>query len=935
MNTTSSPSPERRSSAVWQALRWCLSPTTLIHALFWSWHAIWILFAVAGVLPYLVPILIIATFQGEVPWGITVSALGLIALPWGTLLVGWHLRDDAWKLFRLFYGVGGVAFTLLFVRLFLVREATAAVNLLLVTLAAGGAFYTAELFGGLTRLRRGPAIIRMVGYSALLIIGVYVGITMGLYCFPGAILAAANIADELWHIDFDVSMMNPFAVSLFLLFLAVALYGFVLVLGLPFAVCGLYVAGWWRGLRAWSVDRSWVLGVGITGVTVAGWLVAFQALTRQPQDEAFARLSELPATSAERVDALAHADEIRAGLLNAYLSPYRYWGSVEGNIQVGQLYRDAFDLDTVPTWPQTIFNRLAAPLLFDGGRWDSVRSEAATAYEQFFDRPLQEGEREAVLAAVSATYDRGEAEAGLLDVGQRRVWLKRQELDIDRDGDVGSFTLHEVYENQTLDQEEVFYYFNLPEHAAVTGLWLGDSDDQGTRFPYVVAPRGAAQQVYRAERSRRVDPALIEQVGPRQYRLRAFPIPPRAPADGGGLRYEAKEFHLWLAWTVLADEAGQWPLPRLAEARNVYWDRFTKRTLDGERTRHDGWLPPSIAAQAPPTAYEVEFGGYLIRGTPTPKPSNAVPKGSLAIVLDTSLSMGEHEAEVEAAFLHLTEHDIDADLYIAPSPWSGDVPRRTTLADADPSYYGGHSLAGVLGQFDALKADRNYAAVIVLSDAGSFALLDDPNLPAREGVTEPDVIAGATPEPPLWIVHFGGLPHAYADAVGDRIERSHGGVATGIEEALVGLVGGPMHGYAWSFEPMGVPTPDRVPPSLAPLLARALIGHLAAGMDGELSSLDAIHALAVEHSVVTPWSSMIVLVNEAQRSALQQASEAQDRFEREAESGTETLSTPGAPLQLTATPEPHEWLLALLAIVSLVAVALRRRPKERSLLTAA
>jgi hypothetical protein len=64
------------------------------------------------------------------------------------------------------------------------------------------------------------------------------------------------------------------------------------------------------------------------------------------------------------------------------------------------------------------------------------------------------------------------------------------------------------------------YYFSLPESAVITGVWLGDSPDRNQRYEYTVAPRGAAQAVYRNEVRRNMDPALVEQIGPRQYRLR-------------------------------------------------------------------------------------------------------------------------------------------------------------------------------------------------------------------------------------------------------------------------------------------------------------------------------------------------------------------------------------------------------------------------------
>src|SRR5689334_14648455 len=117
--------------------------------------------------------------------------------------------------------------------------------------------------------------------------------------------------------------------------------------------------------------------------------------------------------------------------------------------------------------------------------------------------PLQKGERETVVRARDAPYSTQQREAGLVNQARRKVWLARQEVSTQPHGDWAEIEIHEVYENQTYDQQEIFYYFSLPESAAVTGLWLGDTDDRKLRFPYVGAPRGAAQKVYREEVRRR------------------------------------------------------------------------------------------------------------------------------------------------------------------------------------------------------------------------------------------------------------------------------------------------------------------------------------------------------------------------------------------------------------------------------------------------
>lgn len=937
--TLDPPSPPPPSPRSWRRrLRRAFAPRVLIHVLFWSWHAVWLVGVVFGLVPHVLPELLVDTVEGQVPWGITLSAVTLALLPVATLVGGWRLRHDHWRLFRLFYGVGGVAFSLLLFRLFFIREATPGVQLLLGTLAAGAAFYLAELFGGLRRLGAAAASVRMVGYSALLIIGAYAGVTLGLYAVPTIVLTIPEIFAAIGHALTHGRWLHLLAYSPFIfVFFVFVLYSFTLLLGLPLAVAVLYTRGYVRGLRAWSVERSPVAGVAITAATVTLWLVAFVGLSTQPQQAAFVRLAERPDSIAEQEDRLDHAESIRDGLINAYLAPHRYWGARGGNIQLARLYREAFGASADVMGPQLLFNAMAAPLLYDGDDMAADRARAEIRYEQFFDRPLQEGERSAVLAAVSATYDRTQAEAGLLDVGQRKVRLTQQDLRIEVDGDLARVSLHEVYVNQTWEQQEIFYYFSLPEHAAITGLWLGDTEDPRTRFPYVVAPRGAAQQVYKEQRQRRVDPALLEQVGPRQYRLRAFPIPPRNRRQGG----QARPMHLWMEWTVLHDGTG-WPTPQLAQARNVYWDDQTVRTLDGAPAEHDGWLPSRVRGDAVAREHRIDLGGFRITAEPVTT-TPAWPTGRLAVVLETSLSMKAHAPEVDRVLAQLIDEGVTADLYLAPSPYGAQEPRRLALEPIEPHYYGGHTLVGALAQFDRLRGDTRYAAILVLSDEGSFALLQDEATPAPSGRGRPPqpgvqtlltqhardlrraatAVENADLHAPVWLLHFEGLPHAYRDQVGDLLQRTHGGVATELSDVLARLGGGPVDGYRWRFEPRPAAAPaapdERGDDPFAPIAARALVGHLAQQLDLQtLEGLDRIHEIAVQASVVTSWSSMIVLVNDAQREALRRAAEAEDRFDREAESGTEATTTPFAALELAATPEPEEWLLLSLVLLAVV-----------------
>ncbi|MEJ2264871.1 MAG: hypothetical protein P8X95_15610, partial [Anaerolineales bacterium] len=95
----------------------------------------------------------------------------------------------------------------------------------------------------------------------------------------------------------------------------------------------------------------------------------------------------------------------------------------------------------------------------------------------------------------------------------------------------------------------------------------------------------------------------------------------------------------------------------------------------------------------------------------------------------------------------------------------------------------------------------------------------------------------------------------------------------------------------------------------------------------QLDTLDRLHALAQEYGIVTPYSSMIVLVNVTQQNLLNRMEQLDDRYEREYEDLTDT--TPSTQLPLSGVPEPEEWLLLGLAIALLLWYAYRQRYAQR------
>src|SRR6478736_4246119 len=99
--------------------------------------------------------------------------------------------------------------------------------------------------------------------------------------------------------------------------------------------------------------------------------------------------------------------------------------------------------------------------------------------------------------------------------------------------------------------------------------------------------------------------------------------------------------------------------------------------------------------------------------------------------------------------------------------------------------------------------------------------------------------------------------------------------------------------------------------------------------DSLLTHMDMLHNIAMKYEIVSPFSSMIVLVNEEQQKRLDELEQQEDRFKRETETGTEMISSPGDSFNfgnnVTGTPEPEEWMLMGLAGMLVIYVWYRKK----------
>lgn len=939
--------------------------------LFWSWNLIFLAFMTLGFAPRILPELIIAVRTSVIPLHFLFYALVLSLVPVAAVILGLTvLRRHPGRLLAVGYVVEGPLMLMLAVRFFIIRQVTPGLIIVLAIASLGmAAFLWHQLVPRVKQHGRLLGWLRLIGLTLMLLTALYASIWISFYALPIAVEALrwlSGVLEDLPRFGRELvstlrSMFTgnllwlPFSVLGFLLLI----YTATLFVFTPLAVPLLSLKAWLHDLRSLNGKYGWRSPAIVVLGTVLATGILFTMADRQPQNQAFQALQEPPASREEAAALLQQEQTIRSGLLNAYLAPFRYISATGEVVHIRTIYESTFQIDRERAFAvQRMYENVASPLLYKPALVQPVVGqdnralieepiEAARLYQAFFDQPIVEAERETIVRAVRSTWSLQQAEAAWQAVDDREVYLLRQEINVSEHNDWAEVEVFEVYQNQTANQQEVIYYFNLPETAVMTGVWLGETPERSQRFEYQVAPRGAAQTVYRNELRRNQDPALLEQIGPRQYRLRVFPVPPvRIHWDetrGLSSVEEAPPLYLWFTYRAMAiDDA--WPLPRLAEKRNIFWDSRTVRVVNGTSfgVDVDGWMPESLTAsgEITPQVHQIDLsGGFSVLAVPVEQAElPSLPEGlRLAIVLDRSRSMEAYTVEVQNALSRLEQTaGPGSDVYLTSSQFRGEEPEIVSLTELDGGevlYFGGQNPAELLEQFNRLKSGREYDAVIVLTDGSAYEL-------------GPSKYSLSVPGAPVWMVHLSSaIPLGYDDGTLETIQASGGGVVGDVEVALQRLaatlarqanqgvettrVKDVLDGYVWTVTPTEQASttqlaaagmlPANDPPGFEAIAARRLIlaemqrhrGNLR-----DLDTLDYLHSLAKEHSLVTPYSSMIVLVNFTQRQLLERLEQMDDRYEREYEPVGNT--TPPVQGPLSGVPEPHEWLLLGLTVAFLL-----------------
>jgi len=867
--------------------------------LFWPWNVLFLATVLFGFLPLALVPMIIDAIDGLARWDFVGGALLLVLTPlFSVVHVARHreaYQDDPLDLLAFFFGVELPLMGITAARLFGFAQLTGAGELIYLAIVGGGVVAEARVVLG-DRLPKSQILDGAMHCALVMraLAGIYVG----------ALLASLTVP-MLGVLSLQLLKSDEASVVAMVIFSPVVLWfglSTLFALLLPIAAPLAWLHGLLRSgrevLARWGIDDLFITSAS----PIVAAIVVVVLQWPQPHEDALTRLAAPPSSDAERRALVADKDAIARGLVDAALGRHTYvdddharpWSELwhlDGALGSRHDFRD---LDPLM--------REAGRPFFYKGHLDEEALEARRLYRDFFGRELQRDHAAAFRAALASSWSREERFAGFINEGEARVRLERQEVDITAGDGVYTVEVHDTWLNQTTSDEEVVLFFELPESAAVTGLWLGPTANRDEAFTHVVAPRGAAQQVYREEVRARRDPALLEQVGPRQYRLRVFPIPPRQRRSthdvlsSGWSDTTAPRVHVWLRYEALPDEAGRPPLPLLRERRNGFWDDDTRRlqrhTMGQHSGRADvvaedavdggGWV--QVDHTALPILPRTPVASMLIEGCaalwPTPPPATPSLAGkTVDIIVDRSLAMADHVATLEAALQTLRSTGATLRIVLGTSALRGEGPVAVDALEPtavkDLVFFGAAQPKHLLRQL--LETRPTLGDVVVILAAGaSFDVADDTPLPLQR------LPQGQLPR--TLLVHVDGrMPAGYDDATLDAIRRSGGTATTSLRDGLLRLQDTVwLDGYRFDggIEPRSGLCRAGGSRGTA-VVARQQILLADRGGKAPLSALDALHRLAVAASVTTPYSSMIVLVNDAQRQRLAQLTSQKDRFDRE------------------------------------------------------
>ena len=896
----------------------------MAHLLFWGWNVIYFLSVLTLEINEGVFIrMVIDAFTGEMPFSIFLYGLLLFSMPLVSMIVAvrYFLDDDS-KLLRWFVCIELPIMFLFFLRLVGFNEITWG-NAHFIFIAVLGIitmlFYVMNESDFLSAKWKE---LKLIGLTSILLLIAYVCTLLFMVIFPLVSIFIVEFFKFEWLQDFF--QWDDF--GWFIIIGIFFVFSTILFVVYPFYAFAIYWQTFRKSFQHFKNQNATLTLITVAIAATVNIALFFALNYNQPQQYAFdlwERMEKEDFPLELKQETMQNEAKVKRGIMNAYLAQYRYAFDASDR-PLDDLYDEAFGSEAVTNVASSIMLGLAFPFMYQGNMYQD-EDEARELYGNLFDESLHIAEKDRIIKAINSTWDRSGVEAGILDINEQKVWVKEQNVTVNEHGNFATVEIHEVYQNQTFRQQEILYYFTLPDNAVFSGLWLSDNDSIEKKYDYNVAPRGAAQQVYKEEVRRRVDPSLLEQVGPNQYRLRAFPILPKTRDYNNDFdrnkEIEGPNFHLWLEYTVCELNRTRdafWPTPKVLERRNVFANEDTKFFKNGKKIVEPdlaNWVPyPLVKTKIGGKISEVSYNGenVVFRASNTPK---MLAGTKINLLIDNSFSMqNRFDAIIDKiALFHGTFGKENVNITIGKK-------QITSLGKLKKEDFWGKKQA--MEQLTQFADKQSSNATVFLTDRGSYELTVDA-LPA--------IKMGA----PLYIYHLGKVAKAYPDNLYETVKMSEGDVCSRVSE-IQDKIAFKQHSESnyigryttfssdgnvemAFFESSKKPSILFPSPFAAKIIGAKLIDKKTKEVytSNRLQALDEMHAIAKKQGIVSPYSSMIVLVNDAQKEALKKAEEKDDRFDRENETGGEPTGVLGL-TNVTGTPEPHEWVLIILSALMLL-----------------
>jgi putative PEP-CTERM system integral membrane protein len=501
-------------------------------------------------------------------WMQAITFLGIFFLPVGTVIFVMRkgLQKDSASLMKLFFLFELPLAILLLISSSLIGQTTIFTGLSLVALLT----IPLLLYLHFSKVKLSALAQQIFGFFSQLstiLLGYYA--LLFSFFLPLILIGVPKeyLADFFYYSNY-FSMVNYPAMFIRLTF---ALIIFILILTLT-ALPYILLRTLWKITEKNRLDLVDSLGKKKAEKHVdIGWVIASilfaVSLFRWPDHHLLAQLSEFDQeadylTQETAATPLIEEEEKLQKLVERKVNARHYYLFDKDETFLAEAYELVFESEIFANAIQTTFTNLAYPLVY----WEERTDQRALSnnFQYLFGYPYYQSK--GVIEENDMRFIVPEEDE------EKNVLLTYREITVDTEADglLAKVTIEEEYQNQTNMEQEIIYEFNLPDEVAFYDLKLGPN----LEFSGVIAPKGAAQKVYERELQKRRDPALLEQTGPNQYRLRIFPVPGRN--DFSTLQGQRQKVSF--SYSV-AQNAGAFALPHYTRESNVYNDASSSISL--------------------------------------------------------------------------------------------------------------------------------------------------------------------------------------------------------------------------------------------------------------------------------------------------------------------------------------------------------------------